>query len=386
MTEQHQHIATLIAKSLQGLLSPEEKNKLEAALDRPAYRAMYDQLLAGGVNNGLGTMETIDTEAALVRVMPRITDGINNNHQRLVHRVHFLRRGWFKYAAAIIILIGAGVYLWNITRTHENTNLVQHTQPVPSKNDIGPGSDRAVLTLSDGRNVELTAETNDIAETGTTIQNLNGGLTYGHSEKMVMNTMSTPRGGQYQLTLADGTKVWLNAASSITYPTAFTGNTREVQILGEAYFEIAPNKSKPFIVKTSKENITVLGTEFNVNAYPDEEVIKTSLVEGSVKINATVLQPGQAYINGKIIKTNIEQDIAWKNGYFSFANADIKTVMRQLSRWYDVEVKYEAGLPAAKYSGEIGRNLTLKQVMALLTKSKFDHIIEGRTITILPKK
>ncbi len=253
------------------------------------------------------------------------------------------------------------------------------------KNDVLPGSNRAVLTLSDGRKVELVPETKKITEAGTHIQNENGKLVYQKTERVVMNTMSTPRGGQYQLTLPDGTNVWLNAASSITYPTAFINNTREVTITGEAYFEVVKNAAKPFIVNTYKDEITVLGTAFNVNAYTDEENMKTSLREGSVKIAEKILKPGQAYVNGKIIDANIEQDIGWKNGVFAFNDADLPTVMRQLSRWYNVDVVYAGPVPDGKFNGKIGRSLTLEQVLKGLTSTRIKYRIENQNkIIILP--
>ncbi len=188
--------------------------------------------------------------------------------------------------------------------------------------------------------------------------------------------MSTPRGGQYQLKLPDGSKVWLNAASSITYPTAFTGDNREVKITGEAYFDVVKNESKPFVVKTYKDRVIVLGTEFNINSYTDEGFIKTSLVEGTVKINQTLLKPGQAYINGKILETDLSKDLAWKNGLFSFENADIQSVMRQLARWYDVEVKFKGSISTDQFSGKLGRNLALSQVMRLLRVARVNYEIE----------
>ncbi len=204
------------------------------------------------------------------------------------------KTAWFKYptsrialrwasAAAIIILIGIGAYLWTTT---QNEKLIVHqTKSVPAKNNIAPGSNKAILTLSDGRKIELTEQTKIIAEAGADIHNKNGTLQYGKSEKVVFNTMTTPKGRQYKLSLPDGTNVWLNAASSITYPTAFNNKIREVSITGEAYFEVAKNERMPFSVKINEEtHVKVLGTHFNINSYKDEVDIKTTLIEGSVKI------------------------------------------------------------------------------------------------------
>ncbi|MBO9572409.1 MAG: FecR domain-containing protein, partial [Chitinophagaceae bacterium] len=261
---------------------------------------------------------------------------------------------WFRYAAAILIIFGIGAYLWNTLQ--KNKPLITQIKPVPVKNDILPGSNKALLTLADGSTITLDSAANgQLATQGNSkiikkdgvisysvgqpipshggVVSPNGGTGVGSVQRLSYNTMSTPKGGQYQLTLADGTRVWLNAASSITYPTAFNNKIREVSITGEAYFDVAKNKSQPFIVKTNEEQVTVLGTEFNINAYPDE-ISKTSLINGSVKIGAQILQPGEAFINNKIIKTNITQDIAWKNGVFDFNDLNGEQAMRQLSRWY----------------------------------------------------
>ncbi len=199
---------------------------------------------------------------------------------------------------------------------------------------------------------------------------------------VAMNTMTTPKGGQYRVTLGDGTKVWLNAASSITYPTAFTGKKREVSITGEAYFEVSKNKEKPFIVKTSSDEITVLGTSFNINAYADEQSIKTSLLLGTVKIGNSFLKPGEGYQDGKIVQTNVQQDIAWKNGKFNFKNLSLEQVMRQIARWYDVEPVYSNGIPEVKLGGGMDRSLTLVQVLEGLKSLNVNCRLEGRKLII----
>jgi transmembrane sensor len=315
------------------------------------------------------------------------------------HRIHLTKRVWFRYAAAIILLSGIGVYVWNAD-VNENP-VVRHTKSVPLIHDVLPGSDKAILTLSDGRKVELNNTTSKTIEDGTlSIKSTNGQLSYaengnwssivkkgvtgGSVESIAYNTTTTPKGGQYKLTLADGTKVWLNAASSIRYPTSFEGNTREVSITGEAYFEVTKNKSKPFIVKTAADEITVLGTSFNVNSYPDENAVKTSLLEGSVKIGKKVLKPGDAYLNGKIILTDTEQDVAWKNGLFNFNNQDIRAVARQLARWYDLEVYFEGSVPNDTLRGEMGRDLTLLQVQRIFKRMAIDFRLEGRKMIFLP--
>jgi transmembrane sensor len=211
------------------------------------------------------------------------------------------------------------------------------------------------------------------------------------------NTMSTPRGGQYQLTLSDGTKVWLNAASSLRYPATFTGKDRQVELNGEAYFEVAHNAAMPFKVNVAgKEEVEVLGTHFNINSYSDEPAVKTTLLEGSVKVTpainttistqlATILKPGeqaQMQAGGKINRqTNVDigKVMAWKNNIFNFNNENI---MRQLSRWYNVDIRFEGTIPGIKFSGEIGRNLSLKQVLSILDETRIKYRIEGKTLVI----
>ncbi len=194
--------------------------------------------------------------------------------------------------------------------------------------------------------------------------------------------MTTPRGGQYQLTLPDGTQVWLNAASSITYPTTFIEKNRTVKITGEVYFEVKKNSAKPFRVETRKDKIEVLGTNFNVNSYSEESIIKTSLLQGSVRINEKILKPGEAYLNGNIVKTNIEQDIAWKNGVFDFRNMSVEAALKQLARWYDVDIVYDGPRPTLTLGGEMNRELTLKQVLKGLGGMAARFRLEGRVLHV----
>ncbi|MBO9574092.1 MAG: FecR family protein, partial [Chitinophagaceae bacterium] len=199
---------------------------------------------------------------------------------------------------------------------------------------------------------------------------------------LATNTMSTPRGGQYQLTLPDGSKVWLNAASSIRYPVTF-GKTREVSITGEAWFEVAQNKSAPFIVKTITDEITVLGTSFNINSYSDEPAVKTSLAEGSIKINNKILKPGQAYINNQIISTNLAHDLAWKNNVFRFDSEDLPSILRQLSRWYDLDITNNSNIKS-KFTGIISRNVNADEVLHMLEQTGKVHFkIEDRKIIVI---
>ncbi|MBS1566461.1 MAG: FecR domain-containing protein [Bacteroidetes bacterium] len=307
-----------------------------------------------------------------------------------VHRIHFLRRrGWWAAAAVIILVLTAGTYY-----LLREPKINPPATAVAVVNDVPPGKDGALLTLADGTQVSLDSVANGvIALQGNTEVKLdNGRLVYGKRGKtgnapVAYNTMSTPRGRQFQLLLPDGSKVWLNAASSIKYPTAFTGHERKVEISGEAYFEVATDARKPFKVKINdRTEVEVLGTHFNINSYGDERSINTTLLEGSISVNhdkqKQLLKPGQqaqvqqAAGNIGLVNADINSVMAWKNGSFSFSRADLPAVMRQLARWYNIEIEYKGNIPSGTFSGEIDRSLTLDQVLRGLTTTRIHYTIE----------
>lgn len=232
------------------------------------------------------------------------------------------------------------------------------------------------------------------SEGNSRIGNISGNLIYSASfdknSKPLYNTLTTGRGGEYSLTLSDGTKLRLNAASSVRFPVAFTGKQRNVEITGEVYFEVANNKEKPFSVKAGKGIIEVLGTHFNVNAYDDEPVIKTTLLEGSVKVklgtSSALLKPNeQAIVKNNNSKINVypadgQAAIAWKSGYFKLTNSTIPDIMRQIARWYDIEIKYSGSVPEGTISGEVPRSLNLSEVLKVLELSGVHSKLEGKNI------
>jgi hypothetical protein len=307
----------------------------------------------------------------------------------VMHRTHFIKTAWFRYAAAIALLImGTAIYFMfrqpaAVTRFAE--------QKTDSSGIVMPGSNKAVLTLSNGKKMDIGKnDAGTIKDGGLSIENQHGQLIYTSNaiaDADALNTITTPNGGMFQLLLSDGTKVWLNAASSITYPVVFHGSRREVSITGEAYFEVSQKKDKPFIVKTVADEITVLGTAFNVNSYTDEPSVKTSLLEGAVKINNTILKPGQAFSNGIATATDIRQDIAWKSGYFDFDKLPFDQALRQLARWYDVKIVYENGIPSEGLIGKMERTLTLNDALGGLDGTVATFRLEGNTVhvTALPK-
>jgi hypothetical protein len=288
------------------------------------------------------------------------------------------RTGWLRYAAAVLLVFtGAVIYRYVVKRQLPETTHTPLSSAVVVQ-DIPPGGTRAILILGDKSVVSLDSLANgsalmvggikiiktdkgEIRYVPVSVDEMNG--------PVVNNTVRTPRGGQYQLTLSDGTQVWLNAASSITYPTRFTGAQRMVAVSGEAYFEVAENKEKPFIVSINDNNkVEVLGTHFNINAYEDEASVKTTLLEGKVKVSrgddAVVLQPGQQSSGTRINNAvDIDQIMAWKNGIFSFEGKTLQEVLRELARWYNLTVVYEKGIPDTQLRGEMGMNLNLSQVI-----------------------
>ncbi|MGN6419999.1 MAG: FecR family protein [Pseudobacter sp.] len=310
--------------------------------------------------------------------------GITQQAPVVMHRTHFLRTAWFRYAAAIVLLlVGAGVFFLLKPDAPARQLVVNKTV---TDSIVMPGSNKAMLTLSNGQKVELgKAGSNAIRDGEISIANQEGQLIYTSNsaiEQNAFNTITTPNGGMFQLLLSDGTKVWLNAASSITYPVVFNGARREVSITGEAYFEVKQHKDKPFVVKTPDEEILVLGTSFNVNSYKDEPGTRTSLLEGAVKINNTILKPGQAWSGGEVADTDIRQDIAWKTGYFDFNKLPFDQALRQLARWYDVSIVYENGIPREGLAGRMERNLTLNDALGGLDGTVATFRLEGKTVHV----
>ena len=344
------------------------------------------------------------------------------------------RKGWWVAAGTMLLMATAAYFLFS----HKSSLPEIVRTPKPETKPVMPGGNKALLTLADGSVIVLDSAANGaLSQQGKTIvlKKQDGELVYksdsGNQEAVAWNTISTPRGGQYQVVLPDGTKVWLNAVSSLRFPAGFTGNERVVELTGEAYFEVAPlslpidrdgggQKKIPFIVDILPPNggagggrVEVLGTHFNVKAYNDEEAVKTTLLEGKVKvstfsrfndqsanpnvknhkpqtINYKLLVPGQqarVAKDGQMIvdeDADVDEAVAWKNGRFQFTNADVETVMREISRWYDVTIEYAGKIPAEKFEGEIPRNSNITEVFKILELSNVHCKIAGRKITVLP--
>ena len=308
------------------------------------------------------------------------------------NRIKFLPR--MAAAASILLFLAAGAYF-----AFHTTAIKRGLVSQKLKNDVLPGINSATLTLGNGKTIVLNSRANGrIAVQGATtvIKSKDGQILYedgtGENDSVMENLITTRRKEQYSVILADETKVWLNAGSSIKYPTIFKGKNREVTVSGELYFEVAHNASKPFRVLVNNQIIEVLGTHFNINAYSDEPGIKTTLLEGSVRVSANnnikLLKPGQQAVfqNDELTvsEADTEEATAWKNGYFRFKNEDIKSIMRKLSRWYDIDVEFGKEITAEEFSGKVSRFRNISQVLNMLELSKSVHFkIEGRRVTVL---
>jgi len=322
-----------------------------------------------------------------------------NNVISINTRVIWLKR--IAVAASVLIIFSIGYYKLKPSNISPSTNSIV-TVPV-NKSDIPPGGQKALLTLSDGSQIILDSASNGLLsqQGGSKVIKLaNGQLQYAATTlggtEIVYNTMTTPAGGQYQLTLPDGSKVWLNASSSIHYPTAFLEKERRVTITGEAYFEIAKNANKPFIVSIyNGAEVKVLGTHFNIKAYTDEDEIKTTLLEGSINIynglkNNFLLPGNQAKIDksGAIkvqADADLEEAVAWKNGNFQFNSADVAAVLRQAARWYNIEVVY-AGKPSTenRFTGKIPMSVNLSRLLKWLEYSDVHFKLDGKKLIVTP--
>lgn len=304
---------------------------------------------------------------------------------------------WPRIAAAAVIFIALGTALYFYTgggRQQPNNSTVAA--------DVAPGGNKAILTLANGRKVVL----NDIAkgeiskQSGISVSKSNEGeLIYtvlddeDESAESTINTIATPKGGQYTVILSDGTRVMLNSASSLSFPSSFKSKDRRVELNGEAYFEVTGNKLRPFRVVSGMQTVEVLGTHFNVNAYADEQTIRTTLLEGAVKVftpkGSSLIEPGEQVVANRLTRNatvkrdvNTAKEISWINGVFSFDGDDLKSVMRQIARWYDVDIVYAGPLNDEKYFGEISRNSRLSEVFKILELNNVQFEVNGKIVKV----
>jgi transmembrane sensor len=308
-----------------------------------------------------------------------------------------------RFIAAATVLLAISLTALLVFDKNENSKEQQYVKyetknENKNTNNIAPGGDRAILTLGDGRQIILDTASNGalVHQGGMKVIKIDGKLTYDITEsttEVQYNTVSTPKGGQYQLELADGSKVWLNAASSLRFPTAFVGKERTVELTGEGYFEVAHDARIPFHVKVNEMDVQVLGTHFNINSYRDEPSIKTTLLQGKIRIikgqASATLKPGeQAELeNGALNVTedvDVNHEMAWQRGFFEFNKTDLPTIMRQISRWYDIDIVYE-GIPSnARYGGGLSRNLPLDDILDLLRSNGVKFRQAGKKLVVIP--
>lgn len=408
-----QKIDELIIKYLSGTLTEEEQVLLDEWKVLPENRRLLDQLSdEHWVKKELQKIAQVNefNEASAYNKLSQIYAQQNVPVRMTKTRSKI---GWYLAAAALLLIVGTGSW-YLLSRPSGKAAPVELANSEDRfKNDVQPGGNRAKLLLADGTEIILDNAGNGLLsqQGGAKVIKLdNGAIEYkqgagtGEKEAVVYNTVSTPKGGQYMISLPDGSKAWLNASSTLRFPTAFIGEKRIVELTGEGYFEVRPlpaspgwgGVKKPFIVKAGDVQVEVLGTHFNVNAYTDEDAIKTTLLEGAVKVmkgNASgLLKPGeqaQALRQG-ILKTvkqaDLEQTMAWHNGVFAFRNASVVAIMRQAQRWYDIEVIYAGKVNKDQpLNGDIPRNVALSQLLKILEATGSVHFrIEGKTVTVMP--
>jgi transmembrane sensor len=393
----HQNFEKLFQKYLKNQCSPEEAETVLAWLEAEEYsqeqKELISQLLSGHpeINEPIAEVLQQRLQKSFENTLQKIEEKENANGK--------LRKlSWLRYAAAVLLIIaGSGTYLLLQRKTSAKEVAIVNNHKEQIKKDLAPGGNKAVLTLADGSIIVLDdAKNGTLTQQGNTkVLKLNGKLAYypatTKSNEILYNTISTPRGGQYQIELPDGSQVWLNAASSLSFPTAFVGKERRVEITGEAYFEVAKNAAMPFIVNVNGAEIQVLGTHFNIMAYSDEATLKTTLLEGSIKINkdskTVMLKPGQeARLQDQSIKVvddvDTEEAVAWKNGNFQFSNASLQQVMRQIARWYDVDISYEGKIPERKFGGKISRGNNASEILKVLELSNVKFRIKDKKIIV----
>lgn len=394
---EEQLLAALAEKYLAGTATATEQEQLHQ---------LYDQWKD---DEETVVSEAEQSEVLRIEILQALKERIDDQRKVIPF---YKKKVWRLLAAAsIIIVAGALLFYYIQPASSENTFASKDVNPPHNQSPVMPGKDRATLTLSNGTVIDLDSSgAGLLAQQGnTSIINKDGKIIYDPrnqgSGETIYNTISTPRGGQYQLVLPDGTKVWLNATSSIKFPVAFTGNSRNVELTGEAYFEVTKNRAKPFKVQVAnKAEVEVLGTHFNIMAYNEEDAIKTTLLEGSVKVvngqwsmvnkhpdsyQEAILNPGEQVSISHTsqlshpIPVQTEEVVSWKNGKFHFNNADIKVIMRQIARWYDVDVEYQNISSQTQLGGIVSRKENLRQLLDYFEiAGKVHFTIEGRKIIV----
>lgn len=382
------HIAFLLYKELEGNLSEAEAAELQSwKAENPEHIKFFDEVMDENGFVDLVRMHHPENKETVRRNI------ITKMERQLEFKVVPLnRRNFFRIAVAAciaaLIIVGGYFMFFNSTKETGTPQIVKAT-------DVeAPKSDKALIRFDNGKVIAVDTFTSYTDGNVTVTKMADGRIVYsGLGTEVKFNTLTNPRGSKViDMTLADGSHIWLNAGSSITYPVAFTGNERKVSMTGEAYLEVAHNSTMPFTVSKGDVNVQVLGTKFNVNAYDDESAIKVTLLDGSVKVlkgnSSNVIKPGQqARIAGDIKVVNgedLEQVMAWKNGNFKFSRTDLKVIMREIGRWYDVEVIYEGNIPEQLYNVGVPRTVNVSEVLKGLEYTGAHFSVEGKKIIVRP--
>ncbi|NIG57429.1 FecR family protein [Chitinophaga sp. Cy-1792] len=380
----------LMARYLEGTCTPEEAQELLEWLDSSESRRLGLDMMRYEFERAMSEPVSVP-EAMSSRIEMRLLQEISKKKKTPVYQLH--GRKWIAAAAAMAAAIVA-TGLWVRRQPHTAPKVEAVAMKVQ---DARPGTDKAILTLADGSKVTLDSAGNQvIVQGGTQVKQKNGQLLYesagNTTQAVTYNMLAVPRGGQFKIVLPDGSTVWLNSASSLRYPTAFTGATRTVEIQGQAFFEVAQNSDKPFIVQADKTSILVLGTGFDIMSYPDEKEQRTTLVSGSVKVKVgnteKYLKPGQQVALDHTTGVATVQDadvqgvIAWKTGFFEFENTGLSVILRQLGRWYDLDIEDNFTNSTCRLGGRISRNLPLSEILPMLKSAGADFKIHGRTLTV----
>ncbi|SHN16499.1 FecR family protein [Chitinophaga sp. CF418] len=383
MPDHQQRIAYLLERYVNKSCSREELDELFAAIGKGDDPETLERFLEESWHADLAAPD-IDYEQAYQQIRP-----VRQPRRALIT----LKR--VAVAAAFVLVAGAAYWIMARRQVGSRSGLAEQASPAV----IAPGGNKAVLTLADGSVVTLDSTGKQvIRQGGIAIQQQNGQLSYGNQPtdgSVHYNKLTTPRGGQFRVVLPDGTRVWLNSASMLRYPTAFTGKDRVVELDGQGYFEVAANARQPFKVKVHSMEVQVLGTDFDIMAYRDETSINTTLLTGSIQVkegsNEQLLRPGQqAVMNNEdhqltVRTADIRKVTAWKNGLFVFNNMALPAILREVARWYDVDIVYTTSPGTELYGGGIGRNLQLADILALLEGNGYDHFrVEGRKVIVLP--
>jgi transmembrane sensor len=384
-------LTILFDRYLNNSCTPAEKQELAELIMSKEYDASISQVLEQVWAKTTGEADMTDEKVE--HIFHSILTSETKTVPR-VHRIHFRRLRWWA-AAAIFILFVTGSYFLFFNNKSKQEEIV-NTEP--AKDVKAPETNRAMITLADGQTVFLDSAMNgQLAVQGNIklVKLGNGQIAYQTAsgeiiKELQYNTLNNPRGSKViDMQLSDGSHVWLNAGSSVTFPIAFVGNERKVSVTGEAYFEISHDKTKPFIVSANnKADVTVLGTHFNVNAYDDEATLKVTLLEGSISVNNTIIKPGQqAQVSSDIKVVNnvdLAEVMAWKNGNFKFTRTDLKVIMREIGRWYDVEVSYEGNIPVQLYNVGVPRTANVSEVLRGLEFTGAHFSVEGKKIIVRP--